>query len=47
LEATPDPHGKFWVTPKTAAKLIPRIQSAGLRVDPRLLSSLLEAQQDH
>ena len=50
LEATPDPLGKFWVTPEIATKLVPRIQSAGLRVkgqiDTRLLTALLETQQN-
>jgi len=47
LEETPDPHGAFWVTTEIAAKLIPRIESAGpLRVDPRLLQSLLEVTTD-
>jgi hypothetical protein len=38
------------VTPETAKKLVPRIQSAGLRVkgqiDTRLLTALLEVQQN-
>ena len=50
LEATPDPLGKFWVTPKIASKLIPRVLSAGLRkqgqIPTLLLESLMETQQD-
>jgi hypothetical protein len=40
VEETPDPHGKFWVTTEQAATLLPRIESAGDRVDPALLESL-------
>lgn len=40
VEESPDPHGKFWVTPEVAAKLIERVQSAGERSDPFLLEAL-------
>ena len=41
VEESPDPHGKFWVTPIVAEeKLIPRVESAGLRSDPYLLEAL-------
>ena len=42
VEETPDPHGKFWVTPDQAETLIPRIESGGERVDPALLAALRE-----
>jgi hypothetical protein len=40
VEETPDPRGKFWVTPEQATKLIARVESAGDRSDPVLLESL-------
>ena len=41
VEETPDPHGRFWVTPEQAERLVPRIKSAPEgRLDPYLLSLL-------
>jgi hypothetical protein len=40
VEATPDSHGRFWVTPSSAEKLLPRIESGGHRADPHLLEAL-------
>ena len=40
VEATPDPHGTFWVTPTQAEKLIARVASAGDRSDQHLLAVL-------
>ena len=41
---TPDPQDKSWVSPETAAKLVPRVESAsrvrGKEPDPRLLTAL-------
>jgi hypothetical protein len=40
VEATPDPRGKFWVTPEQAAKLHERITTGDRSPDPLLVRSL-------
>ena len=46
VEATPDPHGKFWVTSDQAARLLPRVASGAHRADPALLQALQEAARE-